>query len=338
MQFHPRNLLVVSVAVLLSFLAGSAGAADRGFVTGNFFLTLEGVTAGFLKSVEGGSVTAEVVEEKPAPGGFAKKHIGNPKYEDITLQLGFSNAKSVYDWIAASWQMSYQRKNGSIVAADFKQRPRTERQFFEALITETTIPACDASDMDPGFLTVKLAPELTRMVKPGGSLPPPPPPTRAWRPANFRLAIDGLDTSRVSKIDSFTIKQQIVEDSVGGDRIPGKVPGKLEFPNLKITFAESSAQSWLDWLEDFVVKGNAGDDKERNGTLELLSPNQGTVLARIRFFNLGIVSVGPAKAVRNPCNNGCPADPDDVRDAIGKMQAELYVERMEFEAAGVPQQ
>ena len=337
MQFHSRKLRAAFIAALLSLFAGTAGAGDvRSYAAGNFFLNLEGVKTGFIKSTEGGSATAQVIEEKPAPGGFAKKHIGNLKYEEITLQLGFSNERSLYDWIAASWKMNYQRKNGSIVAADFRHRPKSERQFFNALITELTVPACDASEMDPGFLTLKLAPELTRAVAPAGSLPSPP-PARAWRPANFRLIIDGLDTSRVSKIDSFTVKQQIVENAVGSERDYGKEPGKLEFPNLKITFAESSAQTWLDWLEDFVVKGNAGDDKERGGTLEFLSPNQGTVLARIRFFNMGIVSVGPAKAVRNPCNSGCPADPEDVRDAFGKMQAELYVERMEFEAAGAPQ-
>jgi phage tail-like protein len=335
MKFNLRNLFVASIAGLLSFPAGAADT--RGFTAGRYAIDIGGVSAGWVQSVEGGGATADVVEQKPDPvSGFAKKHIGNLRYEQITLQLGFSNGPNIYDWIAASWKRNFQRKNGSVVLADFHFVAKRRVDFSEALITETTIPACDASDRDPAFLTVKLTPESTRAVAPGGKLPPPP-PSRAWRPANFRLLIDGLDTSRVNKIDSFTVKQQIIENPVGQERDFGKEPGKLEFPNLTITFAESSAQSWLDWLDDFVVKGNSGDDKERSGTLEFLSPNQGTVLARIRFFNMGIVSVGPAKAVPNPCNNGCPADPDDVRDAIGKMQAVLYVERMEFEAAGMPQ-
>ena len=337
MQFHSRGPLVACLAASLSLFLGTAGAADnRSFVSGNFSLNLEGVKTGFIKSVEGGSVTADVVEEKPGPSGFIKKHIGNPKYEDITLQLGFSNAKDVYDWIAASWKMNFQRKNGSIVAADFRRQPRSERLFFNALITETTIPACDASSFEPGFLTVTLTSELTRLVKPGAALPPPLPP-HVWRPSNFRLVIDGLDTSRVSKIDAFTVKQSVTTDDTGQTRDPTKEPGKLEFPNLKITLSEVTAQSWIDWHEDFVIKGNNSDDKERSGTLELLSANRQTVLARIHFFNMGIVSVGPAKAVKNPCQAGCPVDQDDIQDVIGKMQAELYVERMEFEAAGAPQ-
>jgi len=337
MKFHPHCLFAASTAVLLS-LSTAAGAADnRSFVSGNFFFNLDGVKCGFIKSAEGGSITADVIEETPTQGGFTKKHIGNPKYEDIALQLGFSNDKAIYEWITASWKLSHQRKNGSVVTADFRHRPVSERQFFNALITEVTVPTLDASDTDPGFLTLKLTPEFTRTLKAGGSLPSPV-PARAWRPANFRLVIDGVDTSRVSKIDSFTIKQQIIDDPIGETRDPQKQPGKLEFPNLKITFAESSAQSWLDWLEDFVVKGNSGDDREKGGRIEFLSPNLQTVLGTITLVNVGIVTVGPAKAARNPCQSGCPADPDDVRDAIGKMQAVLYVERMEFHAAGQPQQ
>lgn len=322
-------LLMVSLGV------AAAMAADvRSYVAGNFFFNLDGVKSGFVKSVDGGAITAEVIEEPGGPGLFVKKHIGTPKYEEFSLQIGFSMSKVVYDWIAASWQMNIQRKNGSIITADFNLEARSERQFFNALITEVGIPACDGASKEPAFLTLKFAPELTRVVKASGKVAANlgMKQQALWLPSNFRLTIDGLDASRVSKIDSFTVKQRFVTDPIGDARDYLKEPGKLEFPNLKITFSESSAQSWLQWHEDFVIRGNAGDDKERNGMLELLAPDRQTVLARIRFFNMGILSVEPARPASDPCQIGCPADFAAVRDAIGKMQAELYVERMEFEA------
>ena len=82
----------------------------------------------------------------------------------------------------------------------------------------------------------------------------------------------------------------------------------------------ASAQSWRDWFEDFVVKGNSGQEKEKNGTLTFLSPNRKDTLATINLFNLGIfklVDATPAGA-----------------DAIHRITAELYCERMQFVPGG----
>ncbi len=139
---------------------------------------------------------------------------------------------------------------------------------------------------------------------------------KVWLPSNFRLQIDGLDCSKVNKIDSFTVKQTVIDD-VGESRDFVKEPGKLEFPNLVITLAESTVATWQDWFEDFVIKGNVGDDKERTGTLEFLSPNLVDTLATIKFFNLGIFRLSSEKSESNA-------------DNIRRVKAELYCERMEF--------
>ena len=302
--------------------AGQAAAADtRSYVAGNFFFNLEGVKAGFLKSVEGGGVTADVISETGGATYYVKKHIGTPKYEDFTMQLGFNLSRAVYDWIAASWRGNFQRRNGSVISADFKGDAISERQFFNSLITETGIPACDGSSKEPAYLTLKLTPEFTRSVKASGKLAAPTMKQALWLPSNFRLRIDGLDTRGVAKIDAFTVKQTFVADEPGQDRFPTQQPGKLEFPNLKIELADSSAQTWHDWHEDFVIKGNNGEDKEKGGTLEFLSPNRGDVLMRIHFFNVGIYALKEVK-------------PDDDESALPqprRVRAELYVERMEIE-------
>ncbi len=39
----------------------------------------------------------------------------------------------------------------------------------------------------------------------------------------------------------------------------------MEFPNLTVTLPESHAKEWIDWHEDFVIKGNSSQDKELSG-------------------------------------------------------------------------
>ena len=140
---------IVALTLLCSLSPASAAEPLRSFVSGNFFLTLNGVKTGFIKSVDGGGISAEVINEPSGPNYFTKKHIGQPKYEDFAIQVGFSNSKQLYDWIQQTWNMARPRVSGSIISADYNLDAKSERQFTNALLTETTIPAMDGSSKEP---------------------------------------------------------------------------------------------------------------------------------------------------------------------------------------------
>jgi phage tail-like protein len=291
----------------------------RSYVSGNFFLNLDGVKTGFLKSVDGGNITGDVVSESSGASYYTKKHIGNVKYEDINIQIGFSMTKAIYEWIAASWQMNYQRKNGAVVACDYKLDAKTQREFFNALITETTLPACDGSSKEPAYLGIKFAPEYTRYSKASGKAAGEygKNEQKMWLPSNFRLEIDGLDCTKVNKVDSFTIKQTVQQDAIGDARDYAIEPGKLEFPNLKISMSEVTSDPWWQWHKDFVIDGNNDEAREKGGRLVFLSPNRQIELAEVKFSNLGIFKMSADKIEANA-------------DTVKRCSAELYCEKMEF--------
>jgi phage tail-like protein len=321
-MFCAKRLCSTLLAVLvLSSVLLAAPDSQRSYVSGNFFVILDGVKCGYVKSIDGGGISAEVINEPAGPNTFVKKHIGQPKYEEFTLQVGFSMNKALYEWIAQSWNMKYQRKGGSVVALDYTLTPKSERQFTQALITETTIPAMDGSSKEPAYLTVKFAPEVIRYVAATGSKTDfgeyGKNEQKVWLPCNFKLEIAGLDCTRVNKVDSFTVKQAAVTNDVGNARDYAKEPGKLVFPNLKVTLAEETTDSWIAWHEDFVVKGNNDESREKSGMLTLLGPDRQKALLRIKFYNLGIFRLQPDKAEANA-------------DQVKRVTAEMYVERMEF--------
>jgi hypothetical protein len=293
---------------------------QRSFVAGNFLLRLDGVDAGFVKSIDGGAIHAEVINEPAGQSFFVKKHIGAPKYEDFAIQIGWWMGKGLYDWIAASWKMNYTRKNGSIVNYDVNLEARSEREFFNAVITEVQIPAMDGASKDQAYMTVKFAPEFIRAKKASGkaTMPPVKAAQEMWLASNFRLEIDGLDCTKVNAIDAFTVKQTAVRDDIGDARDFAKEPGRLEFPNLTITLAETAASTWHAWFEEFVVNGINDDGHEKNGSLMFLSPNRQSELGRVNFFNLGIFKLAPAKV-------------DAAIEKIPRVTAELYCERMELQ-------
>lgn len=299
--------------------SAGAAAAPRPFAAGRYLLALDGAAAGFLASVEGGEIAGEVVSEPGSATYYQKKHIGNVRYGEFALQLGFAMTPSVYDWISASLEGTYQRKNGAIVAADFNYVEKSRREFHDALITEVGFPALDAAAKDPAYLVLKFAPDRTER-KPGSGkqlTPVSASKQKQWLPSNFRVRLDGLPTARVSKVDAFTIKQTAVADDAGADREPVREPGKLEFPNLKITLAESDAAPWEAWHQDFVLDGNNDEKAERAGAIVFLASNLQDELARVELHGVGIVSVEPETG-------------DSAKETIRRVVAEVYCERMEF--------
>ncbi len=303
--------------------AGAALAPTRSYAAGRFALVLDGST-GYLHSVDGGGVAGEVVGELGSADYYQRKHIGNVKYEDFAVELGLSMSKAVYDWIALSLQGSYRRKSGEVVALDLNNAVRSSREFKEALITEIGFPAMDASSKDPAYMTVKFSPEQTERKKGSGATltPESTKQQKTWLPSNFRFELKGLPTSKINKIDALTIKQTVVTDDIGETRDYTKEPGKLEFPNVVLTLAESDAQPWLDWFEEFVIRGNNGQEQEKSGSLVYLSPNLQEELGRLDFFNLGIFRVAEEKT-------------ESSSDQIRRIKVELYCERLEFKLPGM---
>ncbi|MEO5955471.1 MAG: hypothetical protein ABIR36_07255, partial [Nitrospiraceae bacterium] len=121
--------------------------------------------------------------------------------------------------------------------------------------------------------------------------------------------------SKVSKIEALTIKQTMAQNSIGETRDYQKEPSKLEFPNLVISLAEASAGTFYAWFQDMVIKGNAGENNERAGTLEFLDPTMKGTLLTIYFHHLGIFGFTPEKSDANA-------------DSIRRVKIEMYCEQM----------
>lgn len=280
-------------------------------------LELAGTPVGTLRSATGGSAVGSVVSD--GTGAAGKKHVGAVAYEDLALELDLSLDRPVYDWIGAAWAGNAQRKSGTLVGMDMNGSARSAREFQNALITEVTFPACDAANKEAGLITLVLAPErVTNVAASAGKLPAAGVKGKSWLASNFKLEIDGLDTSRVIRVDPIVFKQPVAASEVGRLREPSKQPAGLQFENLRITLSEAGAESWRSWHEDFVIKGNSSDKSERAGRLLLLAPNFKDELARIEFSNLGIIALRPRASAAG----------------VGQLEAELYVERMAFSVGG----
>ena len=283
-----------------------------------FWMNLDGVLCSNVKTVSGGAISAPVIEQEAAAGGFAEKHIGAPTYGEFVVQVGLSSTPDLYAWISSSWTASPERRDGSVVTADANGNARSERRFTDARITGVTVPTLDGSSKDAGYLTVTFAPELIQTQPASGKLPASATrPGKPWLCSNFQLELDGIDTSRVATIESFTVSTAVAEDVVGDGRDLTREAGRLEFPNLVVSVSAASAQSWETWFDDFVVSGDNGQSKEKSGAIVFLSSDLSTELGRIALHNVGIC------ALRAPTLG-------DNTEKVARFSAELYCDWMEL--------
>jgi len=291
--------------------------AQQGFGVSRSALEVGGRFAGFLNSVEGGSAYSDVVEDKVGVDNIVHKHIAGVKYDNITITCGTGMTAAVYGAIKEMCNGNTFRFDSAIQSLDFDGNIVSLLQIMQGTLTEVGFPALDASSKDAARLTVKITPESTRRKMGSGKLQVATKPAEKWLCSNFRLTIPGLDCKTVYKIGALTIKQQVTAATVGQQRISQQQPSVLEVPNLVVTLAESHAQSFYDWHEDFVINGHNGADKLKQATLELLTPDLKEALFTLTFHDLGIFRLDTA-------------NPEAGGENIRRVKAQMYCDRIDF--------
>lgn len=306
-------LLSLAAAVVVTPSSALAQKAERSYMGSRQILTIDGVPV-MVRSVAGGEAYGELVSAQGGPDGATKKHIGSVKYSDIVAEVG---ADDLRDWISQAWAGSQKPRNGAVIAADFNYKSSAERQFMNALITETTIPTLDGASKDAGYLTLRLRPAAVVSRKGTGAdvRGTAGPKQKTWLRSNFRFELGDLPTQRVARIDSFTVRSLAIGAPTGEFRTVQSL-GAVQFPNLRLSISQADLQPWTDWAESFIVQGQNGDNAEKSGAVVFLAPNMKDELGRITLSNCGILSL---------------TQPAAEAEKISRFEVELYCEKMAME-------
>jgi len=256
--------------------ARAAAAPNATAATGFDFLLLEGTSVGTVAAFEGGNPVGVLADDE-VKDPYVHKHIAGVKYENVTLKMGLNMQPAAYEWVSSFLRGEMPRHDGAIVTTDGDLNMKRRMDFVNALITEIGLPALDAASKGTATMTLKFQPESTRTKVVTGKFSGSPSPNKLWSPANFRLTIEGLDCTRVNKIDAFTLKQNAIE--------------KIEIaPGLGIMLSEASSKTWKTYFDSFVLR-NSG--KELAGKLEYLNSDLSTTLGAVEFGHLGIFMLDP---------------------------------------------
>ena len=306
----------------------------RSYAAAHFALELDGKKdVGLFRSIEGGGVKADVMTYQSGAHYERWRQLGKQKYEDFKVQVGMAMSKPFYDWIAKFFAGEPDRKNGAIVAADFYYKERARREFTAGMIKELTFPKLDASDKNAAYMSIAIAVEEI-VFKPGGGQPLAQQKgmsaQKLWNSCNFRFAIDGLEHAcrRVTKIDSFTIKQNIIEYHSGGQTFPTKTPSQIEFPQISFYVPEADAQPFIDHFSDYAMKTERmqhshGENPSPKATGMIQTYDTGNKpLFTVEFYEAEIIAITPDKS-------------DAASEEIKLVKIDLFTEKMAFSYAAM---
>lgn len=247
-------------------------------------------------TAEGGNAFAEVGAEPPQDA-VLRKHLTAVRYEEIVVEVALSAmAPPLLSWVGAFLQNGAVPKSGALSYVDYAGKEVRRLEFLNALITEVRLPACDAGvAKERGSLTLRLAPEGSRLVGGGGAAKGPGAAfmkSQMVMTSLFRMNVQGLENacSRIRSVSALSAKRPLARAG-GSEKVSKVAAGLLDCAPISIVLPEQDAGPFYMWFSDFVLKGNAG--AERPGRLEFLSPNVATVLATVDFGNLGIVRYAP---------------------------------------------
>ena len=292
----------------------------RAYAAAHFALELSGIdNMGVLRSIEGGGLKAEVMTYQNGGTYERWRQLGKPSFEDIKLQIGMAMSEPFYKWIEQFFGGKADRKNGAIVAGDFYYKERARREFTDAMIKELVFPKFDGTDKNTAYMGVTLGVENIVFKKgdEGKSLNQNAGTEnqKAWKACNFTFSIDGFECcKRATKIDSFTVKQTVLDYHAGGRRSATKTPSAIDFPQISFYLPEADAQPLAD---HFKKRGVDGEVPGRLHGQITTFDNAQTTKFTLEFFNADIINMQPDKA-------------DSSAEEIKLFKVDMYVERMSF--------
>jgi hypothetical protein len=320
--FATGGALLLGVPGFLQGWTSEAQAALKpAYTTSTVALELDGIFAGFLTSVEGGNAFAEILAEPVGPDLIQRKRPGPVRFEDLIIEVPFDrDAKPLNDWITATLTANPVQHDGAIIFADFNLIEVKRLEFFNATLTEVTVPAADAADgKNPALLTLRLTPQTTRLAGgTGKKLSDRRLKSKAVLAGNFRLNVQNLEQAckRITKVSPISAKRALSGAPMGQEKFrqAPSAGGVLDCSKVSITLPEADAGPFYSWFDYTVVKGQP--DAERSGLLEWLDPTSKTVLASVQLGGLGIVRYAPEAAEAGT----------EARGSV--VQIEMYCETM----------
>ena len=189
----------------------------------------------------------------------------------LDIRIGFGN-KLGLEWIAGLL------KGGGpqdlrLVSTNYKLEKVAQYDLAAFAMSELQIPPLDASSKEPAYLRVRGQPRAIEKSAASGQVngDAAKAEQKLWLAANFRVAIEGVDTTKIAYVGPITVTR-------GKDG--------LTIAPFEVRVAQESSDGWFEWATKTLKLGQVD---ERTMRIDLLAPNRQSNL--VSFELAGVTPV-----------------------------------------------
>jgi hypothetical protein len=318
------SMSIGHLMTLVGAIAAQAGTGTlkdrRAYSSGSFIVHVDGRAVASVSSFSGGGASASAVVDALAAAGYPKKRPGPVTYEDIDLSVGAALDPVLAAWVSDTVNKAQPiHKSGHITMVDATGKEHSRTTWSSGFLGRITFPRLDGASKDAALIQLGITPASTEFSMAGaGQADAGAAVTKTALKkaivANFRIKIDGLDLSRVARIEPLSLEFKTASAPGKEALRREKAAGRIDVSNLVFSVDASRAEDIHKWHEDFIVKGRNGDENEKRGTLELLSPTLEPIL-ELRLGGIGVLKVEPEES---------------TGEAVRRLRVEAYVESLEL--------
>jgi hypothetical protein len=226
----------------------------------------------------GGYVKADVSTTFPSASGPPQRQISSFGYTNLQFELGLEVGTPILNWVNAALKGNPITKNGTLIELDDQNRAKSYLDFTDGAIADFVVPGFDGSSSAANTFTLEASIGKSTFRAGDNTSVQLPNQLKPFLSSNFRLEIDGLPTTRVRLIGPLSFR---------------RASSGIVSTDLVVTFSDVDVDPWRAWADDFIVQGNNGQDKEKQGAIEVLAPNLADVLATLTIKQIGIFELTP---------------------------------------------
>jgi hypothetical protein len=279
------NRILLVVVLIAGFTARLFSAESRTYSDDNTAVSIDGKVYPGAVKWSGGDPRG-VVQIKGN-----KKQVGSVIYDPIILEVGGSLQAPllgiVKDFCAGS---------PAPVSLLLHTTNQPAIEASKSVLTKVEFPALDGASKESARIILTFVAPSTRTVASAGEAKLIGEKLKSALTSNFRLSVDNLPSNRIATVSSLVISRE---------------SGRTEISNLRISISSADGDAWMQWRDQFLVKGDNSDEQEKNATLSLLDPAMKNALLSLSLSNVGLVRL---------------ARSDRGAGTISRVEAELYVE------------
>lgn len=255
-------------------------AVKHSYGSTNALLEIDGKAQQILTRFGGTSMRTDT---SGTSDGGAKKSRNVARPEDVKIELPIVPDDSVQAWITEALGNNTSARGIRILENDHKSVTRFVHTLGATAIHAVELHGLDNASKEGMTWELSLGPTQIRWEVGDGKSSSSKVGSKSKAATSFRLAIDGVETSRIQKIDP--IRVELVPSATGLQSSRDGVGPRVA--PIHLTFGGDDPSDWVAWFEEGRTKSKG----TRTAVLELLDPSMKEVLARVTFGGVALTGL-----------------------------------------------